>query len=43
MYASDVVKCFLVDRGGLKGIKLYPVEEDDKDAYKTVTINADTL
>jgi len=31
LYASEHVKCPLIDRGGLMGIKLYLVKDDDED------------
>ena len=41
LYASDVVRCPLVDRGGLMGITLYPVEDGDEDRYEIFDITSD--
>ena len=41
LYASDVVKCPLIDRGGLMGLRLYPFEEGDEDKYEIFTITSD--
>ena len=41
LYASDVVKCPLIDRGGLMGLKLYPYEEGDEDKYEIFNITSD--
>lgn len=43
LYATSKVNCTLLDRGGLMGIKLYPVEDGDEDEYKVYTITADQL
>ena len=43
LYASEHVKCTLIERGGLIGIKLYPVEDGDEDKYVIFTITSDNL
>ena len=43
LYATAEVKCPLIDRGGLMGIKLYPVEDGDEDLYDIYTITSDNL
>ena len=40
IYASSVVKCPLVDRGGLMGLKLYLVDVGDEDRYEIITITS---
>src|SRR5687767_7058597 len=39
--ASDVVRCPLLDRGGLMGITLYPVEDGDEDLYEMFDLTSD--
>ena len=41
LYASSLVKCPLIDRGGLMGLRLYPFEEGDIDKYEIFTITSD--
>ena len=40
LYASSLVKCPLIDRGGLMGLKLYPIDEGDEDRYEIITITS---
>jgi hypothetical protein len=41
LYASDVVRCPLLDRGGLMGITLYPVEDGDEEKYEIFDLTSD--
>jgi hypothetical protein len=41
LYASEVVRCPLVDRGGLMGLELFPVEEGDENRYEIFDITSD--
>ncbi len=41
MYVSDVVRCPLVDRGGLMGVQLYLVEDGDEELYDIFNITSD--
>jgi len=43
LYASNLVKCPLIDKGGLMGLELYPVEEGNEDRYEIVTITSSNL
>src|SRR5687768_16207207 len=42
LYVSDIVKCPLVDRGGLMALVLYPVEDGDEDKYEIFDVTSDS-
>ena len=41
LYVTDVVRCPLVDRGGLMGVTLYPVEDGDDNKYEIFNVTSD--
>jgi hypothetical protein len=41
LYVSDVVRCPLVDRGGLMALVLHPVEDGDEDKYEIFDVTSD--
>ena len=41
LYVSDVVKCPMVDRGGLMALVLHPIEDGDEDKYEIFDVISD--
>ena len=40
LYASEGKECPLIDRGGIMGIQVYPIEDGDEDKYDIIDVTS---
>ena len=43
IYVSEGTECPLIDRGGLMGIQVYPIEDGDEDIYEIINVTSARL